>query len=141
MALFWIIIAVIFAIIDGLTLSMVTIWFSIGAILSAIVSLAGGNIRLQIIVFFVFSILLIILARPILVKRLKVGREKNIIESLEGKSALITEAITPFSSGLAKVNGIVWTAVGETPETSVDAGKEVRIIRVEGVKLIVTPIS
>jgi membrane protein implicated in regulation of membrane protease activity len=137
MVLIWIIIAVALAVIEGFTLGLVTIWFTIGAAASAIVALAGGDPIIQIIVFFAVSIVLLIFTRPILVKRLKVGREKNNIEQIEGKTGLVTERIEPFGSGLVKVGGVIWTAVGEDPEFTADADSEVEIIRIEGVKLIV----
>jgi membrane protein implicated in regulation of membrane protease activity len=137
MAIVWIVIAIIFAVVEGFTLGLVTIWFTIGAAASTIVALAGGNILIQIAVFFIVSIVLLIFTRPILVKKLKVGREKNNIEQLEGSVALVTEKVEPFKSGLVKVNGVIWTAVGEEREFSADAGEEVEIVRVEGVKLIV----
>jgi membrane protein implicated in regulation of membrane protease activity len=72
------------------------------------------------------------------VKKLKVGREKNNIEQLEGRIALVTEKVEPFKSGLVKVNGVIWTAVGDNETAfSASAGEEVEIVRVEGVKLIV----
>jgi membrane protein implicated in regulation of membrane protease activity len=134
---FWIIIAVVLAIIEGLTLGFVTIWFTIGAGVAAVVSLAGGNLTIQIIVFFAVSLILLLFTRPILVKKLKVGKEKNNIELIEGKTGLVTEAIEPFNSGLVKVNGIVWTAIGEATDFAADKDTEVEIVRVEGVKLIV----
>jgi membrane protein implicated in regulation of membrane protease activity len=141
MAIIWIILAVVFAVIEGFTFGMVTIWFTIGAVVSAIIAMAGGGTGLQVIVFFAVSIILLIFTRPILVKHLKVGREKNNIEIIEGKIGLVTETIEPFKSGLVKVNGVVWTAVGEEPVFAAEAGTEVKIKRVEGVKLIVEPTS
>ncbi|MDR0357664.1 MAG: NfeD family protein [Clostridiales Family XIII bacterium] len=141
MAIVWIALAIVFAVIEGLTFGLVTIWFTVGAVVSAVVALLGGGIPLQLTVFFAVSIILLIFTRPILVKHLKVGREKNNIEMIEGKRGLVTEAIEPFKSGLVKVNGVVWTAVGDTQEVVVDIGQEVEIVRVEGVKLIVTPAS
>ncbi|MDR1495444.1 MAG: NfeD family protein [Clostridiales Family XIII bacterium] len=137
MAIVWIVVAIILAVIEGFTLGLVTIWFTIGAAASTVVALAGGDIMIQIVVFFVVSIVLLIFTRPILVKKLKVGREKNNIELLEGSVALVTEAIEPFKSGLVKVNGVIWTAVGEETEFAAGADEEVEIVRVEGVKLIV----
>jgi membrane protein implicated in regulation of membrane protease activity len=137
MVLFWIIVAVALAVIEGFTLGLVTIWFTIGAAAAVAVTFAGGDVILQIIVFFAVSLILLLFTRPILVKKLKVGREKNNIELIEGKIGLVTETIGPFDSGLVKVNGIVWTAIGEEPEFAADKGAEVEVVRVEGVKLIV----
>jgi membrane protein implicated in regulation of membrane protease activity len=137
MAILWIALAVLFAVIEGVTLGFVTIWFTIGALIASVIAMAGGNPLLQCAVFVVVSIVLLIFTRPILVKHLKVGREKNVTEQIEGKLGLVTEAIAPFDSGLVKVGGIIWTAVGESPDFTAESGAEVRVRRVEGVKLIV----
>jgi membrane protein implicated in regulation of membrane protease activity len=137
MALIWIAIMIVFAVIEGFTLGLFTIWFAVGAAVATLVALLGGSPLIQVVVFFAVSLILLFFTRPILVKKLKVGREKNNIELIEGKIALVTEAIEPFKSGLVKVDGVVWTAVGEAPGFAVDKGAEVEIIRIEGVKLIV----
>jgi membrane protein implicated in regulation of membrane protease activity len=136
MIIFWIICAVIFAILEGVVSGLVTIWFTIGGAAAAI-SAIGAPIPMQIVVFFAVSIVLLIFTRPILVKRLKLGREKNYTEQLEGKPGLVVEDIKPFSSGQVKVRGIVWTAVGEADAFSANSGEQVEIVGVEGVKLIV----
>ena len=137
----WIAIAVIFAIAEGLTTSFITIWFTVGGAASAGAAAAGVGIALQVVIFFVVSILLLIFTRPILVKRLKLGREKNYTEQLEGKNALVIEEIKPFGTGQVKVKGIVWTAIGETDDFVGEKDTTVEIVRVEGVKLIVKAIG
>ena len=116
MALFWIICAVIFAVLEGVISGLVTIWFTIGGGAAAATAAAGAPIPVQVVVFFAVSIVLLIFTRPILSKKLKVGREKNYTQQLEGKPGLVVEAIEPFKSGQVKVNGIVWTAVGESDQ-------------------------
>jgi membrane protein implicated in regulation of membrane protease activity len=71
------------------------------------------------------------------VKKLRVGREKNVTEAMEGKTGIVTESIEAYGKGLVKVGGIEWTAVGESPDFAADKGTEVRILRVEGVKVVV----
>jgi len=137
MILVWIALAVIFAVAEGLTLSMITIWFTIGAVVSAIVAAVGGGFWLQFIVFVAVSVILLLFTRPVLVKHLKVGKEKNIVEAIEGSTGLVTESIHPFGSGLVKVNGIIWTAVGEEPEFEAPEGATVEVVKIVGVKLIV----
>ena len=140
MILFWIICAVVFAVLEGVISGLVTIWFTIGGAAAAASAIAAP-IPLQIAVFFAVSIVLLIFTRPILVKKLKVGREKNYTEQIEGKLGLVVEEIKPFHSGQVKVRGIIWTAVGEADTFGAKAGEKVEIVRVEGVKLIVKETS
>ena len=137
MVLLWIIFAVVFAVLEGFTSSAVTFWFAIGGAAAAVAAGLGAPIQIQILVFLAVSLVLLFFTRPLLVKKLKVGKEKNYTEQLEGKPGLVVEAMEPYKSGQVKVNGIVWTAVGETDEFSAAAGERVEIVRVEGVKLIV----
>jgi membrane protein implicated in regulation of membrane protease activity len=135
----WIVAAVILAIIEACTLGLATIWFAIGAAVAAVAALLGAGLPAQTAVFLVVSILMLLLTRPVAVKKLKVGREKNVTEQMEGRLGVVTEALTPFGSGLVKVGGALWTAVCEDPAARMEKGMEVVVVRIEGVKVIVRP--
>ena len=141
MVLVWIICAVIFAVLEGIISGLVTIWFTIGGAAAAAFAAAGAGVPLQVIIFFAVSLVLLIFTRPILVKKLKVGKEKNYTEQLEGKPGMVVEAIEQFKSGQVKVGGILWTAVGESEQFTAPAGSMVEIVKVSGVKLIVREIA
>jgi membrane protein implicated in regulation of membrane protease activity len=133
----WIIILIVFIVIEAATMGLATIWFAIGALFADIAAWLELGLPLQIGIFLAVSILLIIFTRPIAVKKLRVGKEKNITQQIEGRLGIVTEAITPFGSGLVKVDGAIWTAIGETPEAEIPTGWRVQVVRIEGVKLIV----
>ncbi|MGI6731372.1 MAG: NfeD family protein [Anaerovoracaceae bacterium] len=133
----WILIAVIFAIIEAFTMGLTTIWFTIGGVGACLVALAGGSILLQVVVFLVVSIVLLYFTRPLAEKKLKIGHEKNSIDQIIGKSALVTEDIEPYHTGQVKLDGQIWTAVSKHNQDTLVKGEEVRILKVEGVKLIV----
>ena len=141
MALVWIGIAVLFAIIEATTLGLTTIWFTIGGGVACITSLFGAPLIVQIIVFLAVSILLLYFTKPLAVKKLKIGGEKTNVDALAGEIAVVTEDITPHNTGQVKVAGQIWTAISDRKDNTLVKGTEVRIIRVEGVKLIVTPIN
>jgi membrane protein implicated in regulation of membrane protease activity len=138
-ALIWIVIAVIFAIIEALTMGLTTIWFTIGCVAASFASIAGASVLVQVIVFLCVSIVLLYFTRPLAEKKLKVGTEKTNVESLPGKTALVVKAITPLHTGQVKVQGQIWTAVSDSIDSTLEQGSMVRIIRVEGVKLVVEP--
>jgi membrane protein implicated in regulation of membrane protease activity len=140
-AVVWIGIALVLALIEAATLGLATIWFAIGAVAAMLVSVIGGGFLTQLIVFLVVSVILLYFTRPIALNKLKIGREKNFTEKMSGKRGLVTESILPFGSGLVKVSGIVWTAIGETPEATIERGVEVNVLRIEGVKIVVAPVE
>ena len=56
-AMFWVIVAVVALIVEIISLGLSSIWFTGGAIVSAIVSYAGGPLWLQVVLFIGVSTL------------------------------------------------------------------------------------
>ena len=135
--LIWILIAVIFAVIEGFTMGLTTIWFTVGGVGACIIALLGGPLLLQVAVFLIVSIILLYFTRPLAEKRLKIGHEKNNIDQMIGKTCMVTETIEPYHTGQVKLNGLVWTAVTKDNMDTLTKGELVRIVGIEGVKLIV----
>lgn len=138
-AVIWLIIAIIFGIIEAFTMGITTIWFAGGAIVASICAMLGLCLPIQITAFFAVSILLLYFTRPLLKKKLKVGSEKTNTEALIGKEAIVITEIPARLSGQVKVNGLVWTAVSNGLQDTIEEGKTVIINRIEGVKVIVSP--
>lgn len=135
----WIAVAGIFAVIEGITLGITTLWFALGAVAAALVSLTDIGFLYQFIVFLGVSILLLYFTKPLAEKRLKIGGEKTNVDDLPGRSALVVKDIKPFQTGQVKVQGQIWTAVTEGVEYPVIEGEKVKILRIDGVKLVVAP--
>jgi membrane protein implicated in regulation of membrane protease activity len=135
--LIWILIAVIFAVIEGFTMGLTTIWFTVGGVGACIIALLGGPLLLQIAVFLIISIILLYFTRPLAEKRLRIGHEKNNVDLMIGKTCLVTETIEPYHTGQVKLNGLVWTAIAKDNMETLTKGELVKIVRIEGVKLIV----
>jgi membrane protein implicated in regulation of membrane protease activity len=139
LAIIWIALAVLLALVEAATLGLATIWFAMGAVAASLTALTGARFLAQVVVFLAVSVLLLIFTRPIAVKRLKLGREKNVTERMEGRRGIMTESAPPFGKGLAKVDGVLWTAVPEDPARGLESGVTVAVVRIEGVKLVVRP--
>ena len=135
--LIWILIAVIFAVIEGFTMGLTTIWFTVGGVSACIIALLGGPLLLQIAVFLIVSIILLYFTRPLAEKRLKIGHEKNNIDQIIGQTGLVTEDIKPYHTGQVKLNGMIWTAIAKDKNETLSKGELIKIIKIEGVKLIV----
>jgi len=141
MALGWLIIAFVFAIIEAFTLGLTTIWFAGGAAAAVVVALLGFPILVQVVVFVVVSILLLVLTRPWAMKHFKSKLESTNIDAVIGKEAVVTQEISPFSAGEAKLNGLISVALATDKNKTIPAGTAVKVDAVEGVKLIVTPLE
>lgn len=133
----WLIIFAILLAIELPTMGLTTIWFAAGALASFFVSMAGGNIGIQVVVFFAVSIVMLLLLRPLAQKRFNTDRVRTNAESLIGESGIVLEPIDNIHAhGRVTVRGQEWaarTVDGECLEKDV----RVTVKSISGVKLMV----
>ncbi len=139
LAIVWLIVAILCLVVEGLTAGLTTIWFAGGAFLALIFALFDTGLWLQVAVFIISSVVLLVCTRKIFVEKLRTGMEKTNVDALVGEEGIITVAVAPFSAGQAKVKGQVWTVICEEPDASLAVGTPVKVLAIEGVKLIVAP--
>lgn len=133
----WLVAIVAFIILEATTYQMVSLWFIVGAIGGLIASLLGAGFWVQMTVFLVISVALLLVFRPIVVKRLSKNNIKTNADSVIGKKVLITETVdNTNSTGQGRVDGAIWTVRSESG-TIIEAGTIATIKEIEGVKLIV----
>lgn len=139
-AVIWLVVAIVFAVIEAATMGIATVWFAIGAAAAAVCAMLGAPVIVQVIVFAVISLVLLYFTRPLVKNKLKVGSEKTNIDSLIGKQAVVTAEIPEMGTGEVRVNGLAWTAVSADPHQVITEGSVVKIDDIEGVKLIVSSV-
>lgn len=136
----WLSVAVVLAIVEISTTQLVSLWFVLGAAVTAVCSATFLKNQLiwQIIIFLFISAVLLLLTRPF-VKKLKTndGVRTNSDRNI-GKIALVTSDINPDNgTGQVRVGSEKWSA--KTIDGSViKEGTNVKVVAIEGVKLIVT---
>ena len=134
----WLITAGIFFVVEMITTGFLVFWLGIGGLLAMITSFITENLFIQTAVFVVSSVLLILFTKPLVKKYIDTG--KNTITNayrIIGKTGLVTIDIDSVeSTGQVKVNGELWTAKADT---NIQKGTEVEILKIDGVKLVVTP--
>lgn len=136
----WLGIAILFLIVEGMTVEIVSIWFAAASLICMALDLLGLNIYWQLGAFLTTSILLILFTRPIITKHLKRNESKTNVDSLIGDIATITKEILPDDRGEAKLKGQYWLAVSANNE-KIEENSKVSIIAIEGNKLIVKKIN
>ncbi|SFR84341.1 NfeD family protein [Anaeromicropila populeti] len=133
----WLIALAVFIIVEIATLGLATVWFACGALAAVVVTLLGGNIYVQLMVFIVVSLASLLTVRPYVARKFNLKRTKTNVMSLIGQDAKVTEDIDNFAEkGAAMINGLEWTARSETNQV-ISTGSKVEVVKVEGVKLIV----
>ena len=134
----WLILFVVLIIIEALTVALTTIWFAIGSLVAFGLECIGLGLPIQVIAFIVISVILFIVTRPIAMKYFNKDREKTNAESLVGRTALVMEKIDNIhAAGKVEVNGLEWTARTDDESIVIEKDTKVRILGIEGVKLIV----
>ena len=135
---FWVGVFILAIVLEAATVDFVALWFALAALPSFVIALIGGPLWLQIIVFLIVSILLLAYTRPYMVKYFKKNRIKTNVHAAIGKIAVVSKEITPNSIGAVTLRGIRWSAVSNE---TIKKGDELRILDIEGVKLIVESIK
>lgn len=138
-SLLWLLIGIIFLIIEAMSAALLTIWFVGGAVAAMILAALGASGTFQVVGFIVVSIVLLIVARPMIRKRNQSTVRTNA-DRLVGKVGIVTKETTEFSNGQGRVGGQIWTIQHLNKQRlAVDAHFKVHAI--DGVKLIVTEID
>ena len=136
MWLFWLIAAGIFFVGEVLTVGFLIFWLGVGALLAMIVSFITDSLIIQTAVFVISSIALIFLTKPFVKKYIdKDAFVPTNAYSIIGKKGKVIQDISD-NPGQVKVKGEVWTAISEN-DTLIEKGKEVEIVKIDGVKLVV----
>ena len=137
----WLVLIVLFLVVEAATVGMVSAWFAGGAVAALIVSLLGGPLWLQVLVFFTVSIVLLALLRPMVRRYFQPKLVKTNADSLIGTTCPVVEAIDNLNgTGRVKVGDVTWSARSEAGE-AIPVGKQVKILKIQGVKVYVEEVK
>lgn len=137
-SIIWLVILVVFIVVEASTVTVVSVWFALGAIAALITSMLGAQAWLQILVFFVVSVAFLLLLRPAVRKYFTPKLQKTNADAVIGSVGVVTEDIDNVRScGQVKLGAMVWTARSTTGEP-IPAGTLIVADRIEGVKMFVT---
>lgn len=138
MYIVWAAAIVFFAVAEGLTTQLVSIWFVIGSIAGLISAFCKAPIWLQVVIAVAVSIVTLVITRPIAKKRLTPNVESTNLDRCIGMDALVIEDINNIvPTGQVKVDGKVWSA-RSADNDEIPANTIVSVEKIDGVKLIVS---
>ena len=134
----WLAAMVLLLIIEGAVPGLVSIWFALGALAALLAAILHAPVWLQVTWFVVVSVVSLILTRPLARKYVNSKTQPTNADMLIGSDCVVRERIDNLrGTGAVLAQGKEWTARMENGEASAEAGEIVRIVRIEGVKLIV----
>lgn len=136
--IFWLVLLIVAIIVEIFTMGLTTIWFAGGALVAVLTALIGAPIWLQAVLFFAVSLILLIFTRPIAVKYFNKERVKTNVESIVGRQAIVTSEICNLHGiGQVTVGGQEWSARSSIDKAIIPAGSVVKVVAVDGVKVVV----
>lgn len=136
----WLLLAIAFAVSEGLTVQLVSIWFAVGAAVTAAeAALFDVSWVVQLWTFVIVSAVLLIGTRPIAKNLLHVKKESTNADRFIGQVGVVTDPIdNDLSAGRVRVGGLDWSA-RSGDGADIPAGEKIRVLAIDGVKLIVEP--
>ena len=141
-AVMWMSLVIIFLVVELVTVGLTTIWLAGGALVAFILAAVGAGFWLQLIAFFAVSFVLIYFTRPFAVKYLNPRRTRTNSEELIGEVVKVTSRIdNRAAEGTALAKGLEWSARVVSDDMTIEKDTLVKVVRIEGVKLIVEPVS
>ena len=126
----WLLIAILFFILEMMGPGFLLFWVGIGALIV-------DSIAIQIGVWVISSIALLFCTRPFANKFAKTDTTVTNAKSIIGKTGIVTKEINPMKeTGQIKVNGEVWSAKS-SKDNVIEEGAQIIILNIDGVKAIV----
>lgn len=142
----WIVLILVFVIIEMLSLDFVFLMIAIGSVGGLISGLLGVPWWGQLVVAAVLSLLLIFFLRPPLLHALRKGGDpaKSNVPALIGLEAQVVRSFGADGIGLVKLaNGETWTArldaVQASAESVAQPGDRLQVTAIEGATAVVAP--
>ena len=137
--IFWLIAAIGFLVLEGMTFSMVSIWFAAGSAAALLSCLFWPSFRVQAVVFIVVSILCLAAFKPLADKLRRKHTPTNGDRSL-GREAKVLTPVSAGKTGRVRLDGVDWNARCATPGDPLTPGQACRVTEIHSTLLIVEPI-
>lgn len=137
----WLVLLVVFFLAEAATVSVVSLWFAAGALVALLASVLHAPFWLQGLAFFVVSVALLLALRPI-VKRFFTPRiTRTNVDAVIGTQGIVLLKVDNLqATGTVKLGGMDWTARSTSGEP-IPEGTTVKVDKVEGVKVFVSPVT
>ena len=136
----WLAALIILLLVEAATVALVSLWFALGALAALLTSFWVDNLWVQFGVFLAVSLVSLLMIRPLTRRFVTPRQVATNADRAVGQEGVVTQTIDNLKArGQVSVQGTVWTARAQD-DTAIPAGTQVKILRIEGVKLIVSPV-
>lgn len=136
--LLWLAVGAVAAVIEGLTVQLVSIWFALSAGITALVTLVfRPAFSIQLLVFSLLGLVLLVATRSFVRKKMQVRKERTNADRAIGETGIVTKTVgDAYIAGRVLVNGMDWAAKTQDG-VSLEPGARVTVKAIQGVTLLV----
>lgn len=134
----WLGVVIALALIECMTVDLVTIWFVASGLVTLVLSFFIDSYFIQFLVFVILGVILLVTTRKYLVKLIGTRKERTNLDRVIGMTAIVTEEIKKNSPGEVKVDGKRWTAIANK---KIKVDSTVKVLEIDGVKLKVEEVD
>ena len=133
----WVGLAVLLGVVEVTTLDLTFAMLAAGALAGAATGLVTDNLLVQALVALVVAVAMLAVVRPVALRHLRTPLAiRTGTDALVGERGLVIEAVDG-RSGQIKLKGEVWSARTYDPTTSIEAGRNVEIVQIDGATALV----
>ncbi len=134
----WVLLAVILAVGEVMSLSLFLAPFAVGALFGAAADLAGAGDAVAVIVFLVSSGLFLGFVRPIARRHMHTPAQiRTGTAALVGQTAVVTQRVDD-GAGAVKLEGELWTARPYVEGEVIEVGHRVHVVQISGATALVS---
>ena len=137
--IFWLIAAVGFLVLEGMTFSMVSVWFAAGSAAALLSCLFHPPFKVQAVVFIAVSVLCLAAFKPLTQRLRQKPTPTNGDRSL-GREAKVLTPVSAEETGRVRLDGVDWNARCATPGDTLAPGQSCRVTEIHSTLLIVEPV-
>lgn len=118
--------------------TLISIWFCVGALAAAALAALGFGAGVQVVVFAAFSGAMIVFLKPVVARRMSKEFQPTNMDKIIGQRGVVTEDIDNRKGvGVVKADGKLWSAANAGGDEYIEAGADVTIEEIKGVKVFV----
>ncbi len=134
---FWLVAAVVLAVVEAATATLVTVWFAGGAVLAMLCAWLGVGYAGQLAVFVIGSLIFLLITRPLAKRVLHRDGQPTNADRIIGQKGIVTEELNQLGgTGRITVMGQSWAAASEDGAI-ISTDEQVVVTGIQGVKAIV----
>lgn len=137
-SIIWLVALIAFALLEAISIGLVSIWFGIGALVALLASFFITNPWIQLAIFLVVSLVALLAIRPLARKYMTPKQVATNVDRLIGMQAVVLEEVNSLTAtGAVKVSGVVWSVKTED-KIPIPVDSIVFIHDIQGAKLVVS---